>query len=117
MGALSGNIFMSSYLTPHLTISPRQAGAQCPECCVHGSVWGRGGSGGARADQGSGPRPGQRGDGHHQVSQGERCLVIMWRCLRSAGGGGGSDGADGGGGFDMGGVIKMIGGMKQYLNL
>ena len=52
------------------------------------------------------------------VSQGESCPVIMWRCLRSAGGGGGgSDGADGGGGFDMGGVIKMIGGMKQSLNL
>ena len=44
--------------------------------------------------------------------------MIMWRCLRSAGGGGGgSDGADGGGGFDMGGVIKMIGGKKQSLNL
>lgn len=39
----------------------------------------------------------------------------MYKCLRSAsGGGGGSDGADGGGGgFDMGGVIKMIGGMSQ----
>ena len=37
--------------------------------------------------------------------------VIM---LRSAGGGGGgSDGADGGGSFNMGGVIKMIGGKAQ----
>ena len=43
--------------------------------------------------------------------------MIMSRYLRSAGGGGGSDGADGGGGFDMGGVIKMIGGMKRSLNL
>ena len=43
--------------------------------------------------------------------------MIMSRYLRSAGGGGGSDGADGGGGFDMGGVIKMIGGKKQSLNL
>ena len=112
MGALSGNIFMPSYLSLHFTIYPRQAGAQCPECCVHGPVRGRGGASGACADQGPGPRPRQRGDGHHQVSQGESCPVIMWRCLRSAGGGGGgSDGADGGGGFDMGGVIKMIGGM------
>ena len=43
--------------------------------------------------------------------------MIMSRYLRSAGGGGGSDGADGGGGFDMGGIIKMIGGKKQSLNL
>ena len=75
MGALSGNIIMSSYLTPHVTISPRQAGAECPECCVHGSVRGRGGAGGARADQGPGPRPRQWGDGHHQVSQGGEGVV------------------------------------------
>ena len=34
-------------------------------------------------------------------------------CRSAQGGGGGGDGADGGGGhgFDMGGVIKMIGGV------
>ena len=57
-------IFLSSLLT----VTSRQAGAQCSECCLHGPVWGRRRAAGACADQGPGPRPPQWGDGDHQVS-------------------------------------------------
>ena len=70
MGALSGNIFPRTPPPPLTPPHYRQAGAECPERGVHGPVRGRRGAAGARGDQGPGPRPPQRGDGHHQVSAG-----------------------------------------------